>query len=155
MRVTRRVEETTMELLLHEGLLDKNGAKQATARAQDLGETPPEAAINLGLVSEKDVTGALCRHLSLPYLDATRYFVKREVFESLPLDLCETHHFVPMDKIGDLLIIAIAEVLPRRVIEKIETASGLKSRLYVSTLSSVTVAIRSLKEQLQLNKKKA
>ncbi len=152
MKVTRRIDETTLNLLLHEGLLEKSGVEEAEARARDLGESPPGAAVNLGLVSEKDVAKTLCRQLSLPYLDATRYFIKREVFEILPIRMCETYHLVPLDIIGDILIIAISEALPWRALEEIETTSGMKLRLYVSTLSSVALAIRSLKEQMQSNK---
>lgn len=152
MKVTRRIEETTLELLLHEGLIDKNGLEQARARARDLGETPPEAAINIGLVSEKDIARTLCRHLSLPYLNAAKYFVKREVFDVLPIETCETYHLIPLDIIGDILIVAISEALPQQALDEMESTTKLKIRLYVSTLSSVSQALRSLKEQAQPNK---
>ena len=66
--------------------------------------------------------------------------------------MCETYHLVPLDIIGDILIVAISEALPWRALEEIETISGMKLRLYVSTLSSVALATRSLKEQMQSNK---
>lgn len=146
---TARKEETTLDLLVHEGLLDAASAAQVAARARDLGESLSEAAVGAGLVTEKDIAKTLCKHLSLPYLDVTRYFVKREVFEIMPAEFWGKNRVLPLDRIGEILIVGTCEVLPASVLEEIEVATNCKVRVYISTPVAVAQAMRTLKEQLQ------
>jgi type IV pilus assembly protein PilB len=145
-----RKDETTLDLLAHEGLLDAKAVAQAQARARERGETPAEAAVADGMVAEKDVAKTLCKHLSLPYIDATRYFIKREIVEIMPLEFWEKNHVIPLDRIGRILIVAAADMLPRNVIEEVEAASNCDVRIYISTFTSLMQALRILKEQLQV-----
>jgi type IV pilus assembly protein PilB len=144
-----RKEETILELLMHEGFLDANIVAQINARALSVGESPAEAAIAAGAVKEKDIAKTLCKHLSLPYLDATRYFVKREVLDVMPLEFWEKNHVMPLDKIGEILAIAISDVLPNNVKEEIETTANCKVAMYVTTHTALAQAMRAIKEQLQ------
>jgi len=144
-----RKEETALELLMHEKLLDANTAAQISSRAGDLGESPVEAAISSGAVKEKDIAKTLCKHLSLPYLDAARYFVKREVFDLMPMEFWEKNRAMPLDKIGNILTIAIADILPGNVKEEIEASTNCAVAMYVTTHGALAQALHAIKEQLQ------
>jgi excinuclease UvrABC helicase subunit UvrB len=145
-----RKEETTLELLVHEKLLDASIAAQISSRAKDLGESTVEAAISSGAVKEKDIARTLCKHLSLPYLDAARYFVKREVFDLMPMEFWEKNRAMPLDRIGNILTIAIADILPDNVKEEIEVSTNCKAAMYVTTHGALAQALHAIKEQLQV-----
>jgi type IV pilus assembly protein PilB len=148
MKPTRK-EETTLELLMHEGIIDASSAGHIEARARDLGESLSEAAAGAGVVKEKDIAKTLCKHLSLPYIDATRYFVKREVCDIMPMEFWEKNRILPLDRIGDILTVAIADAVPYSVKEEIEGASGCRMAMYVTTPAALAQAIRAIREQLQ------
>ncbi len=131
------------DLLVQEKILDEKTAARIQQRAEEHDETFLEAAVGLGFVTESDVALTLVKALSLPYLDATRYFVNKELFDLVTIETALRHKILPLDRTGDTLLVAICDCVDTAVLQKIERETGLTVRTCITSYGAFTNALKS------------
>lgn len=141
------------EILVSEGLITNEQVQEALQEQQKTGMLLGEVLIKLDYVTELDIAGALSAEFGLPYIDASNYTISQEVFNLLPLDFINKNQLVPLDKIGNIITIAVAGPLSAKVFEELEKITGCESYLFVSTVSQVRRVIQQQTEAEQTKKK--
>jgi type IV pilus assembly protein PilB len=132
------------ELLLAEGLITNEQIEEALKEQQKTpGMLLGEVLVKLGYVTEYDIAGALAAQFGLPYIDATKYIITKEVFGLLPPDFIKSNQVVPLDKIGNILTIVVAGTLSGKVFEEIEKKTGCEVYPFVSTVSQIRQVIQN------------
>lgn len=129
------------EILTAEGLITQEQVQEALQEQQKKGILLGEALVQLGYVTELDIASAFSTQFALPYIDASRYNVSPEVFELFPVDYYNRHQLVPLDRIGNILTLAVAGTLSGKIFEEIEQKTGCEVFLFVSTVSQVRKVI--------------
>jgi hypothetical protein len=80
-------------------------------------------------------------------MDASRYRIPKEAVQLVPPDLMLQNQFVVLDRIGKILIVAVAGVLSADVLEKLEKIVQGQVFVYVSTSSQVQAALAKVLPQ--------
>lgn len=141
------------EILVAEGLVTNEQVQEALQEQQKTGLLLGETLVKLGYVTEIDIAGALSAEFGLPYFEATNYAVTKDVFNLLPLDFMNKNQLVPLDKIDNIITIAVAGPLSAKVFEELERITSCESYLFVTTASQVHKVIQQQSETASAEKK--
>ncbi len=132
------------ELLIQEGHLDEESAEHATERAEKDNETFLEAIMGLGFVAETDIVRTLLKNMSLPYIDASRYYINKELFKHISMDMAKKYKILPLDVIGNTFIVGICDYVEKSVIDTIRKSTGLRVQPYITSFSVFMSSLRAL-----------
>ena len=131
------------EILVTEGLLTEDQVKEALSEQKKTGDLLGEVLVKLGYVTENDIARTIATQFGLPYIDASKYFVSKEVQNVCTVDEMMQHQLVPMDKIGNILIVAVSGLLNEEIFEELEHRTQCKIHLFVSTSTQVMESIKN------------
>ena len=138
-RITRK---TLAEILVDEGLISAEQLRQVTAELERSGEPLIEAVVRAGFVSEDGIAKTLCEQLGKPFCKPTCYDIAKDVLGLLPPRLLVEHCFVPLDRFGDVLILAISTLLDQTSLNQIRKLTACHVEIFVSTVTDVKTVLR-------------
>jgi type IV pilus assembly protein PilB len=130
------------EILVSEELVSEEQVQEALKKQKETGGLLGECLVKLGYITEMDIARVIASQFGLPYLDSTKYFIEKEILTILPVSVLREHHFVPLDKIGNILVIAVSGLLNEKVFAELEKTTGCQINLLVGTTSQVEKVIR-------------
>lgn len=129
------------ELLLEQNVIKQEQLDLALEVQKQKGGLLGEILIQLNFTREEDIAQCLTVQYGYPYLPLGNYEVSIDVGKLVPEKLARQYAAIPIDKIGNSLILAMANPLNEEALERIEKASGCITQVFVSTLSDVRKAI--------------
>jgi len=132
------------EILVEEGLLKEEQIQEALQKQKAGGGLLGEVLVRLNYVSEIDIARAIAKQFGLPYIDATKYNISRDALALVTAEIMAENQFVVLDKLGKTLLLAVSGVLNGEVFERLETTSGCRLFIYVSTATSVKEALKKI-----------
>ena len=130
-------------ILMSEGLVTPEQVTEALEIQKDTGKMLGRVLVELGYITEYDLAKSLATQFQFPYINPVSYAADRAVLEMLPVEMLYKYVFVPLDKFGNLLIVAMAGLLPEDVVHEIKKLTGCDLRIYIATARDV----RSLLEK--------
>ncbi|MCK4423667.1 MAG: hypothetical protein KAV18_06310 [Candidatus Omnitrophica bacterium] len=138
-RVTRkRLGELLLEKsLITQEQLDKAVEEQKRSNSPRIGEI----LVELGFVTEEDILVALSAQYGCPYLPLESYQIDSEVAKIIPKEFAVEHRLIPIDRIEDVLTVAMADPLDNDSLELLKQATNCKIQIFVSTSSDILKAI--------------
>jgi len=86
------------------------------------GDRLGEILVQQGLVKAEELAQALSLQLDLPLIDLKRHMVHPDALRLIPEDVARKYHLIPLDIIGDRLVVVMADP------EDIQTFEDLKAR---------------------------
>ncbi|MBI3271139.1 MAG: hypothetical protein HYZ53_19195 [Planctomycetes bacterium] len=131
------------EMLLEEGLITEEHINEALKRQQESGELLGVVLVKLGYTSEMEIARVLATQYALPYINAANYFITKDLVDLIPAEMLIENQIVPLDKIGNSLILAVSGHLNEKIFEEIERMTSCQLFLYVSPASQVVQALRT------------
>jgi type IV pilus assembly protein PilB len=140
-RITRMTKKRLGELLRDEGLVNDEQIEEALASQRKSGELLGEVLVRLGYVTESDIAQTIVTQFGLPYLAVKQYYLAEEVVKLFPERLMRQYQFIPLDKIGNVITIAVGGLLNFDVLTELENMSGARIQVFVSTWSEIKAAI--------------
>lgn len=140
-RLTRLSSKKLGELLLEGGLLDKDRLDHALQEQAKSHELLGEVLVRLGYVTELDIARSLAMQFALPFLNVSQYDVNRDVLARFPPSMLMEHQCLPLDQIGQIVILAIGGPIDAKVMEQFERVAGCEVHLYVSTAAEIEKAL--------------
>lgn len=141
---TQTTKKRVEEILWAEGLLTEDQIRETLAEQRRANLFLNEALVQLGYVTEEQIASALSKRCSLPFLKSEQYDVPKEILDTFPETMLREYQFVPLDKVGDLLILLGATILDRDVLREIQRLSGCQIYQYVGTWTDIRQAIDRL-----------
>jgi type IV pilus assembly protein PilB len=132
------------EILTDLGLIRQDQLQQALEEQKRGGKIKRLGQIltEMGIITEADIVIALSTQFNLPYLPLKHVSLNREVCKLVPLAFAQRFHFIPVDKINDALIIAIADPTDEHAIPEIGKTTKCKIQTFISTFTEIDDAIR-------------
>jgi type IV pilus assembly protein PilB len=91
-----------------------------------------EVALGQGLCNEEVLAQALATQFHLPYQDLADYTPDVELFAGLPVGLPQRHHFLPLARAGEALLVAIADPTDVAGLDQLELLLGFPLQLHVA-----------------------
>jgi len=140
-RITRMTRKRLGELLRDEGLITEEQIQEALASQRKTGELLGEVLVRLGYVTEYDIAKTIVTQFGLPYMAVKQYFISDEAVKLFPERLMRQYQFIPLDKIGNVIAIAVGGLLNFDVLSELENSSGAHIQVFVSTWSEIKTAI--------------
>ncbi len=137
-------------------LLEKAGkiepAQAETLLNEALSANRPftELLVQKAGLSEHAILAVIARAANIPPIDLKRLKINREVLEVVPADIAKSYRIFPIDRIGGILTLAIANPFDVLKLDDIRIITGCQLRPVVTTAEAIDaiipVAYRSAEE---------
>ena len=137
----KRIEKPLGELLIERGVITKRDLEEALKSQKKEGGLIGEVIVSLNMAKEEDIAYALSLQYGFPYLPLQNYEAPKELLNTIPKEIASQYCFVPIDKIGNTLTVAMADPLNVQAIDRIEDISKCEVQIFVATVSDVRTAI--------------
>jgi len=138
----RIVSKQLGELLLERGVINQLQLDRAVKLQKEKGGLIGQILVMLGFAKEEEIAQALTVQYGFPYLPLECYDINAEAIKLIPENVALQYNLVAIDKIGDLLTIAMSNPLNYQAIEDIEVLTKCKVQVFVSTMTDINNAIQ-------------
>ncbi len=101
-----------------------------------------QVIVERGFATDEDITLAVATQYGLPYLSLKSYVLDPAILKLVPAALASQHAIIPLDRIDDLLTLAVADPFHRQPIHELETMHHCTAELFVSTLGDILQVIK-------------
>ena len=128
-------------LLLEQGLITRKMLDEALRFQKKFGGFIGTYLVRHGYVSEKDIVLCLSSQYGFPYIDLSNYKVEQEVINLVPASIAEKYCLIPIDKLGELITIAMLNPLNQEALNAIKTTTGCEVQVFISTYSEIKEAL--------------
>jgi hypothetical protein len=130
------------ELLVAEGMISQDQLTEALKVQEKSGELLGEALVKAGFTTETEIAKTLCTQFAKPFMRPSKYDIAKDVISLVPPKLMAEHQFVPVDRFGNLLVIAMAGLLDGATFAQLQKLTGCEIELYIATSSDVKLTLR-------------
>ncbi len=107
------------ELLREEGVIGEEEIQEALNKQQESGDLLGKILIDLGHTSETEIANVLCKQFGLPYVNVMNYYPTREAIDSIPVEFMIEHRVLPIDRIGEVVVVAVSCYFTEELFERI------------------------------------
>ena len=129
------------ELLVENGLVTERQLTRAMDQASKLGDTVQKVLINMGFVSEKDITEMVGMQMGVPFVDLDEVDIDPELARSVPEHLAQRYSVIPIAQNENKLTLAMVDPLNILAIDDIRLITGFDIDPVISTEESILKAI--------------
>src|SRR3989338_4214487 len=140
--IKRIVSKQRGELLLEKGIINQEQLDKALKIQRERGGLIGQILVMLGYAKEEEIAQALTVQYGFPYLPLDNYEINAETIKLIPENVATQYNLIAIDKIGDLMTIAMSNPLNVQAIEDIELITKCKVQVFVSTMTDVNNAIK-------------
>lgn len=92
-----------------------------------------ELVVKKGLVSERELLCLIAQSANIPPIDLGKIKVEPEVLEAVPIDLAKQYQIFPIDRIGSILTLAVANPFDVLKLDDIRIITGCQLRPVLTT----------------------
>ncbi len=139
--IKRVVSKQLGELLIERGIINQAQLDKAIKFQKERGGLIGQIIVTMGFAKEEEIAQSLTVQYGFPYLPLDCYDINSEAIKLIPENVAIQYNLVAIDKIGDLLTIAMSNPLNNQAIEDIEMLTKCKVQVFVSTMTDITNAI--------------
>ncbi|MDP2913165.1 MAG: hypothetical protein Q8N91_04075 [Candidatus Omnitrophota bacterium] len=140
--IRRIVSKQLGELLLERSIINQSQLEKALKLQKERGGLIGQILVMLGFAKEEEIAQALTVQYGFPYLPLDCYEINPEAIKLIPENVARQYNLIAIDKIEDLLTIAMSNPLNIQAVEDIEVLTKCKVQVFVSTMTDVTNAIK-------------
>lgn len=131
------------QILIENGSITSDQLKEALAiQKKQPGRLLGKILFEMGFITEDDLVVALATQFNIPYLPIGNFTLNDELNELIPKELIQKYLCVPLERIGNLLTVVIADPTNEEAIREIETATKCKVQTFVATVSEIAAVIQ-------------
>ena len=140
-QIKRIVSKHLGELLIERGIISEPQLAKALKIQEEKGGLIGQIFVMLGFAKEEEIAQALTVQYGFPYLPLEYYDINAEAIKLIPENVAKQYNLIAIDKIGDLLTIAMSNPLNYQAIEDIEILTKCKAQVFVSTMTDINNAV--------------
>ena len=129
------------EILVRRNLISRKQLDEALEVQKKEPGFVGEILVNLGYLEERDVVVALIVQCGLPYIAVNKYEIDTKVIHLIPEEKARKYHVMPLDCVGDVLSVVMANPLDSAMIEDLENITHHKVAAFIATKAEIDDAI--------------
>ena len=133
--------ESLGEILVEQNIITSKQLDDALDKQRVQGGKLGEILINERLVKAEELASILSIQLNIPLVDLKRQTVQPEALRLIPEDMSRNHTLIPLDIIGDSLVVVMSDPEDIRTIKDIEAQSGMRVEVALGISSDIERAI--------------
>lgn len=134
------VQKDLGQVLVENKLITAADLQEATQVQKEKGGLIGPILVTLGAVTEEVIAQALTTHYGFPYLPLASYEVDVEVARLIPEQVAKQYGLIAVDKIGNVITVAMSNPLNIQAIEDIEMITHYKVEIFVAITSDINEA---------------
>jgi type IV pilus assembly protein PilB len=100
-----------------------------------------EILVKLGYLDERDIVVALVVQCGLPYISVNKYDIDPVILKLIPQEVARENHIIPLDRIGEVVSVVMANPLTDELRKKLEALTSYKIATFISTKTEIDEAI--------------
>jgi len=139
--VRRIVSKQLGELLLERGIITAAQLDKALRIQKDKGGLIGQILVMLGYAKEEEIAQALTVQYGFPYLPLDSYEMNPEAAKLIPETVARQYNLIAIDKIGELLTIAMSNALNSQAVDDVEMVTKCQVQVLERTMTDVNSAI--------------
>ena len=140
-QIRRIVSKQLGELLIESGIITDSQLEKALKIQREKGGLIGQILVVLGFAKEDEIAQSLTVQYGFPYLPLNCYEINSEAIKLIPENVAKQYNLIAIDKIGDLLTIAMSNPLNIQAVEDIEMITKFKVQVFVSTMTDINNSI--------------
>jgi len=129
------------EMLVWEGLVTNEQVNEALEIQKQHGGKLVGILINLGYLDEATFLEFLAQHTRVPNINIANYEIRDDIIDLVPAELARKHELLPIDKLGQLLTVAMVCPLDQSTLDQLSQITGLKIKPVLCSAADVRDAI--------------
>jgi len=129
------------ELLMERNIITLQQLNIALEEQRKNGGYISQHLIALGFAAETDIANCLASQYGFAYLPLNSYTVPVELLDVIPLKLIKIYMILPVDKVGNVFTVTMADPLNDGVIEMLKQITQCDIEVFISTYSELKNAI--------------
>jgi len=137
----RATRKSLGEMLIEEKLITAEQLDKALELQRRQGGKLSDILLRQGLVKAEELAAVLSVQLNVPLIDLKRHKVQLEALRLIPEDMARKHTLIPLDIVGDSLIVVMADPEDIRTIEDIKAQSRMRVEVALGIPSDIEQAI--------------
>ena len=138
---SRVIKKRMGELLVEQGVIREEELNVAL-KAQMVNAKPiGQNLVTLGFTTEKEIVKALSMQYGFPYLPLSNYTIPPDVVRLIPKEFALKHYLIPIDRIGNILTITMADPLDEEARREVTSITKYVVKTYVSCGTEIIDAI--------------
>ena len=141
--LNRLTKKKLGEILVEQGLLTPEQVQDALRMQHQTGLMFGETLVQNKLITEDKIVAVLVSQFGIPYVKPSNYKIPKELLEIFEPAVMRKFQFVPMDSIGNVLVIAIAGLLSEDVFKEIETQTGCSLQVFLTKMSEIEAVLKA------------
>jgi type IV pilus assembly protein PilB len=130
------------ELLMERNIITQAQLEKGLKIQKEKGGLIGQILVMLGYVTEEEIAQALTVQYGFPYLPLESCEINQEVLRLIPENVAKQYNLIAIDKIEDLITIAMSNPLNVQAVEDIELITKCKVQVFVSTMTDINNAIK-------------
>src|SRR3990172_8845996 len=137
------------DLMVKENLISQAQLTQALEYQKKNGGRLGSCLVNLGFISDEDVTTFLSRQYGVPSINLSYFEVDPAVIKLIPEDTARRYEVVPLSRVGSSLTIAMVDPTNVFAMDDIKFMTGFNVEPVVASESAIREAIERFYAQAQ------
>ena len=129
------------ELLLKANLINPDQLNESLQLQKQTGTKLGETLIQLGFVSEEDITECLSQQFGVPSINLAHFEIDAAVIKLIPADVARKYHILPVNKTGATLTIAMADPTNVFAMDDVKFMTGYNVEPVVASELGIKTAI--------------
>ena len=129
------------KILMQRGVIQESQLQKALDQQKKEEKLLGEILADLGYLEEIDIVVALMVQCNLPYIAVNKYGINEDVLPLIPEDFARAFHVIPLERVGDILSVVMADPLDRKLTERIEDRAQMKVSPFIATQTEIDQAI--------------
>ncbi len=119
------------------GKLDTATGDALLAEAQSQKRPFTEVLVKKGVATEHELIALIAKAANIPPIDLAKWTLNKEVLETVPEDVAREYRIFPIDKIGNIITIAVADPFDVVKFDHLRILTNCQLRLVVSTAEEI------------------
>jgi type IV pilus assembly protein PilB len=141
--LNRLTKKKLGEILVEQNLLTPEQVQDTLRMQHQTGLMFGETLVQNKLITEEKIVAVLVAQFGIPFIKPSNYKIPKELLEIFEPQMMRKFQFVPMDSIGNVLVIAIAGLLSEDVFKEIETQTGCSLQVYLTKMSEIDTVLKA------------
>lgn len=131
------------EILVENGTLTQEQLQKALEQQkQEPGKLLGRILIQNGWVTEDDIVVALATQFNVPYLPLANFDFSKSTNGIIPKELIQKYMCVPLERVGNLLPLVMADPTNEQAISEIESVTKCRVQIFVATATEIVAVLQ-------------
>lgn len=144
-----RTKLNLSRILLDSRKLTEEELQKALSIQRRTGKELKEILISEGFLTEEEILSAIAYYFNIPFLDPSKYEIDPKIVTLIPEDLARNYSFFPLYKIGNTLLIAVAEPLDIITTDNLSLSIGCEIKQVLAKEKIVSDCINNFYTNMQ------